>query len=200
MFPNCAPYTAVQLAPVPAPTSHPIPTGATGEDGEKRAHKNGFGSVSFTLSDGSTVSCEWAPSQWEVSIPAKRLDRDVAFKELLQEIGCLRASAPAAGNALTDAARDVLAERQRQIRAEGWTPEHDDAYADEQLARAAVCYALPQGDYEIPEPPEFWPWDAAWWKPGDRRRELIKAGALILAEIERLDRSAIAQQSQRKEA
>lgn len=31
MFPNCAPYTAVQLAPVSAPTSHPIPTGATGE-------------------------------------------------------------------------------------------------------------------------------------------------------------------------
>lgn len=27
---------------------------------------------------------------------------------------------------LTDAARDVLAERQRQIEAEGWTPEHDD--------------------------------------------------------------------------
>lgn len=99
--------------------------------------------------------------------------------------------APAAGDALNGAARDVLAERQRQISAESWTPEHDDAYADEQLARAAVCYALPQGDYEIPEPPEFWPWDAAWWKPGDRRRELIKAGALILAEIERLDRAAI---------
>lgn len=182
---------AVQTA---APTSHPIPTGATGEDGEKRAHKNGFGSVSFTLSDGSTVSCEWAPSQWEVSIPAKRLDRDVAFKELLQEIGRLRSAAPAAGDDLAAAARDVLAERQRQIGAEGWTPEHDDAYADEQLARAAVCYALPQGNYEIPEPPEFWPWDAAWWKPGERRRELIKAGALILAEIERLDRAAIAQQ------
>lgn len=106
--------------------------------------------------------------------------------------------APAAGDALDAAARDVLAERQRQIGAEGWTPEHDDAYADEQLARAAVCYALPQGNYEIPEPPEFWPWDAAWWKPGDRRRELIKAGALILAEIERLDRAAIALQSARK--
>ncbi|KAG0933899.1 hypothetical protein G6F31_016213 [Rhizopus arrhizus] len=101
---------------------------------------------------------------------------------------------------LSSAARDVLAERQRQMNAEGWTLEHDDSYTDEQLARAAVCYALPQGDYEIPEPPEFWPWDPAWWKPGHRRRELVKAGALILAEIERLDRAAIAQQSQRKEA
>ncbi|MCY1221468.1 hypothetical protein D9M72_335260 [compost metagenome] len=96
--------------------------------------------------------------------------------------------------ALTDAARDVLAERQRQISTEGWTPEHDDKNTAEQLALAAVCYALPQGDYTIPEPPEFWPWEVAWWKPGDRRRELIKAGALILAEIERLDRAAIAAQ------
>lgn len=102
--------------------------------------------------------------------------------------------APVAGDAQTEAARDVLAERHRQITAEGWTPAHDDAHADEQLARAAACYALPQGDYEIPDPPEFWPWDAYWWKPGDRRRELIKAGALILAEIERLDRAAIAAQ------
>lgn len=97
---------------------------------------------------------------------------------------------PADQEAITLAARDVLAERQRQISAEGWAPEHDDKNTAEQLALAAVCYALPQGDYTIPEPPEFWPWDVAWWKPGDRRRELIKAGALVLAEIERLDRAA----------
>jgi hypothetical protein len=29
-----------------------------------------------------------------------------------------------------------------------------------------------------------------WWKPTNRRRDLVKAGALILAEIERLDRAA----------
>ncbi|WP_454674873.1 hypothetical protein [Achromobacter pestifer] len=107
---------------------------------------------------------------------------------------------PAPGDTLTAAALDVLAERHRQINAEGWTAEHDDAHTGEQMARAAACYALPQGDYEIPEPPEFWPWDAFWWKPSDRRRELVKAAALLLAEIERLDRAAIAQQSQRKEA
>lgn len=98
--------------------------------------------------------------------------------------------APAAGDALTAAARDVLAERQRQISAEGCTPQRDDEHTGEELARAAACYALPQGDYEIPEPPEFWPWPAAWWKPSERRRELVKSGALILAEIERLDRAA----------
>jgi hypothetical protein len=104
--------------------------------------------------------------------------------------------APAAGDALTAAASDVLAERQRQISAEGWTQERDDSYTEEQLARAAACYALPQGDYEIPEPPEFWPWDPAWWKPGQRRRELVKAGALVLAEIERLDRAALSASQQ----
>ena len=37
-------------------------------------------------------------------------------------------------------------------------------------------------------PPPSWPWVRRWWKPTDRRRDLVKAGALILAEIERLDR------------
>lgn len=36
---------------------------------------------------------------------------------------------------------------------------------------------------------EVWPWDESWWKPTNRRRDLVKAGALILAEIERLDRA-----------
>jgi hypothetical protein len=31
-----------------------------------------------------------------------------------------------------------------------------------------------------------WPWDKVWW-PSDRRRNLVKVGALILAEIERID-------------
>jgi hypothetical protein len=35
-----------------------------------------------------------------------------------------------------------------------------------------------------------WPWAPEAWKPGERRRMLVKAGALILAEIERLDRAA----------
>ncbi|MFN3321313.1 MAG: hypothetical protein ACK43M_21435, partial [Allorhizobium sp.] len=37
---------------------------------------------------------------------------------------------------------------------------------------------------------ELWPWGIEWWKPTDRRRDLVKAGALIIAEIERLDRAA----------
>ncbi|KAB2792847.1 hypothetical protein F9K96_06890 [Brucella anthropi] len=83
------------------------------------------------------------------------------------------------------AARDVLAERRRQIEAEGWTPEHDDQWRHGALAKAATCYASVH-----PVAASYWPWDLKWWKPSDRRRNLVKAAALILAEIERLDRKA----------
>ncbi|WP_312130894.1 hypothetical protein [Diaphorobacter nitroreducens] len=88
----------------------------------------------------------------------------------------------------TQAARDVLAERQRQISDEGWTPEHDDTHGPFALGTAAGCYAMytlafPEGD-----PPPGWPWATEWWKPRDHRRNLVKAGALILAELERFDR------------
>lgn len=89
---------------------------------------------------------------------------------------------------LTQAATDVLAERQRQINAEGWTPEHDDCNRHRELAFAGACYAIasPDGFSDIVQ----WPWQQEWWKPSTPRRNLIKAGALILAEIERLDRKA----------
>ena len=42
----------------------------------------------------------------------------------------------------SQAIRDVVAERERQTRDEGWSAEHDDAHASGQLARAAAAYAL----------------------------------------------------------
>ena len=100
---------------------------------------------------------------------------------------------------VTPAARDVLAERKRQITAEGWTPEHDDEHGDGSMCMAAVCYAE-WAHYGHPNDgegliPINWPWAPDWWKPGDHRRNLVKAGALILAEIERLDRAAPASDS-----
>ena len=100
-----------------------------------------------------------------------------------------------AEDAQTQAARDVLAERRRQVEAEGRTPEHDDMYIDGQMAVAAGYYALACGypgerDIARGHVPQYWPWAPSWWKPRSVRRNLIKAGALILAEIERLDRAA----------
>lgn len=91
------------------------------------------------------------------------------------------------------ASRDVLAERARQISDEGWTPEHDDQYTNNELAHAAACYAMLAGtrarsDYDQPA---LWPWKRDWWKPRDRRHDLVRAAALILAEIERMDRAIL---------
>lgn len=99
----------------------------------------------------------------------------------------------------TPASRDVLAERQRQVSAEGWTPEHDDGHVNDEIAAMACFYAMPPGAREWSA--EETGYGATWgeaivpddWvfaKVGDRRRELVKAGALILAEIERIDRAA----------
>jgi len=89
------------------------------------------------------------------------------------------------------ALEDVRAERERQKTVEGWTPKHDDEHQTGDLARAAVCYADPV-DKDRENAPPNWPWDEAWWNPKDRRRDLVRAAALLLAEIERLDRQALA--------
>ncbi|MDF0533649.1 hypothetical protein PY479_05065 [Shewanella sp. A32] len=88
---------------------------------------------------------------------------------------------------------DVIAERQRQISAEGWTLEHDDKYQHGVLAFAASCYCLASvfpNSSERENVPSTWPFAGKFWKPTTPRRDLVKAAALILAEIERLDRKA----------
>ncbi|WP_342345782.1 hypothetical protein [Shewanella dokdonensis] len=89
---------------------------------------------------------------------------------------------------------DVIAERQRQLSVEGWTPDHDDKYNDSELATAALCYlkaSFTDEKFTIKKKPDqLWPWASEWWKPANPRRDLVKAAALILAEIERLDRKA----------
>lgn len=95
---------------------------------------------------------------------------------------------------VTDAARDVLAERKRQISAEGWTLEHDEVHVDGELVQAAISYAMTgKGSDHALTGGSWWPdeWSSRWWKPTTPRRDLVKAGALILAEIERLDRAAL---------
>lgn len=94
-------------------------------------------------------------------------------------------------------AERIAAERRRQIQVEGYDTDHDTAHDEGELALAAACYATPPGLYSRSQgqpwhgnPPQGWPWDARYWKPGDRIRELEKAGALIAAEIDRLQRRA----------
>ncbi|MCH2685512.1 ead/Ea22-like family protein [Escherichia coli] len=93
------------------------------------------------------------------------------------------------GGAFNPAILDVVAERQRQQSVEGWTPEHDNAYQNSELADAAACYAIHAHNQGF-STPAHWPWSPDWWKQSGARRDLVKAGALILAEIERIDRAA----------
>lgn len=90
----------------------------------------------------------------------------------------------------TDAARDVLAERQRQVTAEGWTPEHDDGHDDGAIPHAAACYALMAGGDVRRQCDAIWPKGWGELKAKPHRRMLVIAAALLLAEIERLDRAA----------
>lgn len=88
----------------------------------------------------------------------------------------------------------IAAERRRQVEEEGWTERHDDLHTDGALAVAATHYARPPEQRVLRTPnrpvPVGWPWEDGAWRPGDRVRELVKAGALIAAEIDRLQRIA----------
>ena len=108
----------------------------------------------------------------------------------------------------------IAKERKRQIEEEGWSLEHDDRLTDGSLAAAAVCYATPERVYvrkKVDHDILFadpWLWTETWDKrleygdvsiPGipdpstysakERIDLLIKAGALIAAEIDRIQRN-----------
>ena len=97
------------------------------------------------------------------------------------------------GDATSSAAMDVLAERCRQIEVKGWTPEHDDSHNHGELAHAAGVLALADIKLFLRCAIEYWPWDAPSMEADiigtSCRTRLIKAAALLLAEIERLDRA-----------
>lgn len=102
----------------------------------------------------------------------------------------------------------IADERKRQIEVEGWSAEHDAQYTHNELINAAMCYLQPESDRvydrmrliscmseykdkdmnDMTIPPSLWPWDERWWKPTpeNRIKELVKTGALIAAEIDRI--------------
>lgn len=107
---------------------------------------------------------------------------------------CLAVLAAQRAGSTADAAVRVVAERERQIRTEGWSPEHDASHPEGQLALAAICYAGQHADLgeafietdqdigtaQGEGPPYRWPWG-----PRSKERDLVRAGALLAAELDR---------------
>lgn len=73
----------------------------------------------------------------------------------------------------------IAEERRRQIEQEGYTPEHDDAQRDGELAHAAACYAVEScGRMTGTLLQVLWPFSLGSWKPERMsERALAKAGA-----------------------
>lgn len=91
----------------------------------------------------------------------------------------------------------IAEERQRQIEKEGWTSEHDAMHQSEEMIDAAMCYLMSSPDMEINAGTAYvqlqakkaiWPWAIGQFKPSpdNRLKELVKAGALIAAEIDNI--------------
>ena len=89
-------------------------------------------------------------------------------------------------DATNTALAKIIGERARQLTQEGYTPEHDDEHTEGQMALLAAAYALSsRGEVRLVEYveavlPDGWP-----IKPKGAIRDLVRAGALILAELER---------------
>jgi len=87
----------------------------------------------------------------------------------------------------------IAEERQRQLHEEHRTTENDDLLVNGELALAGACYAefsaAIDRDEQHRTQESYWPWHETWWKPTTPLRDLVKAGALIAAEIDRLQRA-----------
>ena len=90
----------------------------------------------------------------------------------------------------------IATERLRQKTQEGYSDEHDDAHDSGEMPWAAICYArqsvqrrwLEPKLYRDDDAPDDWPFEWSAWRPKSPIEDLVRAGALIAAEIDRLRR------------
>jgi hypothetical protein len=83
-------------------------------------------------------------------------------------------------------------ERRRQQIKEKFTNQKDDKLVNGELRDGAIRYAMVCDDRaDLLTGEELWKFPMEMWKPTDDRiRNLVKAGAMIAAEIDRLQRKA----------
>lgn len=123
-----------------------------------------------------------------------RLGQNLAFALIMTAISLSRAyllrrlfEALHIRRPLSSFAQAALAERIRQIEAEGFDQAHDDRHHFDELAGAAAAYLVGAGRDRLA--PGWWPWSEDWFKPQSVRRDLVRGAALALAAGDRLDRA-----------
>ena len=99
---------------------------------------------------------------------------------------------------------EILAERERQKKEEGFSQQHDDRYRKGELVKAAICFAAmsigcPQVLIKLAVHSmdvqsvwvDPWPWEEHWDKRNrhSANKCLVVAGALIVADLERRSRA-----------
>lgn len=149
---------------------------------------------------GENVIVELNEDTGGVDVTIGPLSRPITFKR--DEAKTLAAAlmaeidAPLPRMAFSAGAIDIGAERLRQITSEGFSAEHDAEHDDGELLEGAMAYAAdarrtrtgaaPGTDSDGAE--NDWPFETAGFKPTSYRATLVKAGAMIAAEIDRTDR------------
>ena len=63
----------------------------------------------------------------------------------------------------------------------------EERHQGAELVRAALSYLAAADFGDNPPLPFDWPFDPKSWRPEDRRNNLIRAGALIAAELDRME-------------
>lgn len=102
-------------------------------------------------------------------------------------------------NAVSKAIKDVVSERNRQKNEEFYSDAQDDSYVNNELTRASASYVnhvvgrswihlSKPSVYQSEIVPDLWPWSEQSWKPKSPRQDIVRATALLISEIERLDR------------
>lgn len=100
----------------------------------------------------------------------------------------------------------IADERKRQIESEGYSINHDLEHDARELVHAAITYARssdlslysetfkPDDNWHETNEPFYrkevkcgWPWEEKFFKPTTPLRDLVKAGALIAAAIDRIN-------------
>lgn len=91
------------------------------------------------------------------------------------------------GMTVTTGSYMIAMERERQVKDEGYNAEHDQVHKPMTLAKAAVSYILCNDEKKRRiAKTTYWPWEDKYYKPRDMKRNLVRAGALVAAAIDRL--------------